>query len=88
MYYRIKLVKICNAAFESGDLIFTCTMLYPEHFDALRRTYGCGESIIRSLARCVKWKANGGKSGSAFLKTRGKTSRYAGATMSYHLTSR
>lgn len=27
--------------------------------------------MIESLARCVKWDANGGKSGSAFLKTRG-----------------
>jgi len=27
--------------------------------------------MIESLARCVKWDASGGKSGSAFLKTRG-----------------
>lgn len=30
--------------------------------------------MIESLARCVKWDASGGKSGSAFLKTRGKFS--------------
>lgn len=46
-------------------------MLYPEQFDALRRTYDCEKSMIESLARCIKWDASGGKSGSAFLKTRG-----------------
>jgi 1-phosphatidylinositol-3-phosphate 5-kinase len=46
-------------------------VLYPEQFDALRRTYDCDKSIIDSLARCVKWNASGGKSGSAFLKTLG-----------------
>ncbi|KAJ8514751.1 hypothetical protein ONZ45_g7730 [Pleurotus djamor] len=56
--------------FESGGLTISCTVLYPEQFDALRRTYDCERSMIESLARCVKWNANGGKSGSAFLKTR------------------
>ena len=60
-------------AFESGDLTITCTILYPEQFDALRRTYDCDKIMIESLARCIKWKASGGKSGSAFLKTRGKS---------------
>ncbi|KAF8841931.1 hypothetical protein BDN67DRAFT_1068119 [Paxillus ammoniavirescens] len=57
-------------SFESGGLTISCTILYPEQFDALRRTYDCEKSIIESLSRCVKWDANGGKSGSAFLKTR------------------
>ncbi|KAH8119967.1 hypothetical protein DFH11DRAFT_1557576 [Phellopilus nigrolimitatus] len=56
-------------SFESGGLTITCTILYPEQFDALRRTYDCEKSLIESLARCVKWNASGGKSGSAFLKT-------------------
>ncbi|CCM03779.1 uncharacterized protein FIBRA_05926 [Fibroporia radiculosa] len=55
--------------FESGGLTISCTVLYPEQFDALRRTYDCERSMIESLARCVKWDASGGKSGSAFLKT-------------------
>jgi 1-phosphatidylinositol-3-phosphate 5-kinase len=59
------------AAFESGGLTISCTVLFPEQFDALRRTYDCEKSMIESLARCVKWDAGGGKSGSAFLKTRG-----------------
>ena len=58
-------------AFESGGLTISCTVLYPEQFDALRRTYDCEKSMIESLARCFKWDASGGKSGSAFLKTRG-----------------
>ncbi|TDL28185.1 hypothetical protein BD410DRAFT_782156 [Rickenella mellea] len=57
-------------SFESGGLTITCTILYPEQFDALRRTYDCEKSLIESLARCVKWDATGGKSGSAFLKAR------------------
>ncbi|KIK70502.1 hypothetical protein GYMLUDRAFT_972544 [Collybiopsis luxurians FD-317 M1] len=56
--------------FESGGLTISCTVLYPEQFDALRRTYGCEKSMIESLARCIKWNASGGKSGSAFLKTK------------------
>lgn len=59
------------AAFESGGLTISCTVLYPEQFDALRRTYDCEKSMIESLARCVKWDSSGGKSGSAFLKTQG-----------------
>ncbi|OCH90065.1 hypothetical protein OBBRIDRAFT_731550 [Obba rivulosa] len=56
-------------SFESGGLTISCTVLYPEQFDALRRTYDCERSLIESLARCIKWDASGGKSGSAFLKT-------------------
>ena len=60
-----------SIAFESGGLTISCTVLFPEQFDALRRTYDCEKSLIESLARCVKWDASGGKSGSAFLKTLG-----------------
>ncbi|PIL31519.1 hypothetical protein GSI_06221 [Ganoderma sinense ZZ0214-1] len=56
-------------SFESGGLTISCTVLYPEQFDALRRTYDCERSMIESLSRCVKFDASGGKSGSAFLKT-------------------
>ncbi|EFI28703.1 1-phosphatidylinositol-3-phosphate 5-kinase [Coprinopsis cinerea okayama7 len=55
--------------FESGGLSISCTILYPEQFDALRRTYDCEKSMVESLARCINWNASGGKSGSAFLKT-------------------
>lgn len=66
-----KLTFSCSG-FESGGLTIICTILFPEQFDALRRTYDCDKTLIESLARCVKWKALGGKSGSAFLKTRGE----------------
>lgn len=55
---------------DSGSLTISCTVLYPEQFDALRRAYDCERSMIESLSRCVKWNASGGKSGSAFLKTK------------------
>jgi 1-phosphatidylinositol-3-phosphate 5-kinase len=60
-------------AFDSGGLTISCTILFPEQFDALRRTYDCEKSMVESLARCIKWDASGGKSGSGFLKTRGQS---------------
>lgn len=65
------IINLGRAAFESGGLTISCTVLFAEQFDALRRTYDCEKSMIESLARCVKWDASGGKSGSAFLKTLG-----------------
>ena len=62
---------LIHSAFESSGLTITCTILFPEQFDALRRTYDCEKGVIESLARCVKFNASGGKSGSAFLKTKG-----------------
>lgn len=56
--------------FESGGVQISCTVFHAEQFDALRRSCFCEQSMIESLARCVKWDASGGKSGSAFLKTR------------------
>ncbi|EXX79916.1 uncharacterized protein OCT59_021526 [Rhizophagus irregularis] len=49
---------------------FFCKIFCAEQFDNLRRSCGCGHTYIQSLARCVKWDSSGGKSGSAFLKTR------------------
>ncbi|KAG8691259.1 1-phosphatidylinositol-3-phosphate 5-kinase [Ceratobasidium sp. 423] len=57
-------------SYQSGDVTVTCKVLYAEQFQALRRSCGCDQTMIESLARCVKWDASGGKSGSAFLKTR------------------
>lgn len=68
---RQLLISFGFVAFESGGLTISCTVLYPEQFDALRRTYDCEKIMIESLCRCIKWNASGGKSGSAFLKTRG-----------------
>ncbi|CAE6470557.1 unnamed protein product [Rhizoctonia solani] len=57
-------------SYQSGDVTVTCKVLYAEQFQALRRSCDCDQIMIESLARCVKWDASGGKSGSAFLKTR------------------
>lgn len=64
-----------SLAFESSGITITCTVLYAEQFDTLRRGYDCDKSMIESLARCVKWDNSGGKSGSAFLKTKGPSGR-------------
>lgn len=47
-----------------------CKVFFAEQFDALRRNCGVDNLFEQSLARCVKWDASGGKSGSFFLKTR------------------
>ncbi|XP_065919768.1 1-phosphatidylinositol 3-phosphate 5-kinase-like isoform X3 [Dysidea avara] len=49
---------------------FSCKVYFAEEFRQLRELvfpYG-EERFIRSLARCVKWQAKGGKSGSSFCK--------------------
>ena len=53
--------------------VLHCSMrvYFADQFHALRQNCGCGDMFIESLARCVKWDALGGKSGSAFLKTKG-----------------
>lgn len=58
--------------FESAGVQISCTVFHAEQFDALRRSCHCEQSMIESLARCVKWDVSGGKSGSAFLKSRGE----------------
>lgn len=49
-----------------------CKVFYAEQFDAFRRACNCDENYLSSLSRCFKWDSSGGKSGSVFLKTRGK----------------
>ncbi|CEI86898.1 hypothetical protein RMCBS344292_01322 [Rhizopus microsporus] len=56
--------------FSQGSTKFFCKIFFSEQFDALRRNCGCDESYIMSLASCIKWDSSGGKSGSAFLKTK------------------
>lgn len=57
-------------AFLDGTTMLYCKIFYMEQFHALRKSSGCEYSYIQSLARCMKWDATGGKSGSSFLKTR------------------
>ncbi|KAF8305006.1 hypothetical protein DL93DRAFT_2144921 [Clavulina sp. PMI_390] len=56
--------------FESGGVTISCVVFCADQFDLLRKSCRCEHTVIESLARCVKWDASGGKSGSAFLKTR------------------
>lgn len=58
--------------FTDGTTKFFCKIYFVEQFDALRRNCGCEASYIASLANCAKWDSSGGKSGSVFLKTKGK----------------
>ncbi|KAJ9068984.1 Mitochondrial distribution and morphology protein 12 [Entomophthora muscae] len=53
-----------------GAIRVSCKVFFAHHFDALRRHCDQEALFVESLARCVKWSASGGKSGSIFLKTR------------------
>lgn len=56
--------------FDSGSSTIFCRIFFAEQFAALRSACQCEDSFVESLARCVPFDASGGKSGSAFLKTR------------------
>ncbi|KTW31610.1 hypothetical protein T552_00248 [Pneumocystis carinii B80] len=56
--------------FQEGSTQLFCKVFYAEQFDAFRRACKCDEDYLSSLSRCFKWDSSGGKSGSAFLKTR------------------
>ncbi|CAG8501415.1 14331_t:CDS:10 [Gigaspora rosea] len=56
--------------FTGGSTNFVCKIYCADQFDSLRRKCGCESTYIQSLSRCIKWDSSGGKSGSAFLKTR------------------
>lgn len=56
--------------FTTDNFQFKCVIYLTEQFDALRAICRCDKDLLRSLSRCVKWDAVGGKSGSGFLKTR------------------
>ncbi|KAH6569672.1 hypothetical protein BASA60_008142 [Batrachochytrium salamandrivorans] len=56
--------------FWDGPTRMHCKVFFAEQFDALRRNCGADEQYVQSLARCIKWDASGGRSGSTFLKTR------------------
>ncbi|WFD29956.1 1-phosphatidylinositol-3-phosphate 5-kinase [Malassezia sp. CBS 17886] len=56
--------------FDTGSVKLWCKIFFAEQFDALRHVHACGDTFVQSLARCVKWDSQGGKSRSGFLKTR------------------
>lgn len=57
--------------FENGGSTIFCRIFFAERFAALRAACECEDSFVESLSRCVQFDASGGKSGSAFLKTKG-----------------
>ncbi|XP_072990139.1 1-phosphatidylinositol-3-phosphate 5-kinase FAB1B-like [Typha latifolia] len=53
-----------------GKVKYTVTCYYAKHFDTLRRTCCPSEvDFVRSLSRCKKWGAQGGKSNVFFAKS-------------------
>jgi 1-phosphatidylinositol-3-phosphate 5-kinase len=56
--------------FEAGSSTISCRIFFAEQFAALRQACQCEDIFVESLARCAKFDASGGKSGSAFLKTK------------------
>ncbi|CAJ0854781.1 8398_t:CDS:10 [Entrophospora sp. SA101] len=64
------LISHMKCQLKDGSTQFFCKIFCAEQFDNLRRKCNCESTYIQSLARCVKWDSSGGKSGSAFLKTR------------------
>jgi 1-phosphatidylinositol-3-phosphate 5-kinase len=73
MLRLLKILPPClGSEFSDGGAKFYCKVFFAEQFDALRRNCECEKAYIQSLARCIKWDASGGKSGSLFLKTKGR----------------
>lgn len=62
--------------FETGSSTISCRIFFAEQFAALRQACQCEDIFVESLARCAKFDASGGKSGSAFLKTKGGLHRF------------
>lgn len=63
-------VSFTDESSSMGKVKYTVTCYYAKRFDALRRTCCPSEfDFIRSLSRCKKWGAQGGKSNVFFAKT-------------------
>lgn len=55
---------------DDGKVKYTVTCYFAKQFEALRRTCRASElDFVRSLSRCKKWGAQGGKSNVFFAKT-------------------
>ncbi|KAI8645607.1 hypothetical protein BD408DRAFT_67237 [Parasitella parasitica] len=63
-------------SFQGGSTSFSCKIYFAEQFHMLRKSCGCDDIFISSLARCTPWDTAGGKSGSIFLKTKGTPSLF------------
>lgn len=72
----IKQQNYIEVQFNDATTNFFCRIYFAAQFAALRENVlPCGEDgFTRSLSRTVQWAARGGKSGSAFCKSRGMKS--------------
>ncbi|KAL8120754.1 putative 1-phosphatidylinositol-3-phosphate 5-kinase FAB1C [Apium graveolens] len=53
-----------------GRVKFSVTCYFPKQFDVLRKKCGCSQiDLVRSLSRCKRWSAQGGKSNVYFAKS-------------------
>ncbi|XP_012274493.1 1-phosphatidylinositol 3-phosphate 5-kinase isoform X2 [Orussus abietinus] len=68
----VKQQNYIEVQFNDATTNFFCRVYFASQFAALRESVlPCGEDgFTRSLSRSVQWAARGGKSGSAFCKTR------------------
>ncbi|XP_020226394.1 1-phosphatidylinositol-3-phosphate 5-kinase FAB1B [Cajanus cajan] len=63
-------VSVTDDSFSLGKVKYTVTCYFAKRFEALRRTCCPSElDFVRSLSRCKKWGAQGGKSNVFFAKT-------------------
>lgn len=71
----IKQQNYIEVQFNDATTNFFCRIYFAAQFAALRESVlPCGEDgFTRCLSRSIQWAARGGKSGSAFCKTRGTT---------------
>ena len=53
-----------------GRVSFFCKVYFATQFDRMRQYFGVNDWFAETLAKCSKWDATGGKSGSSFLKTK------------------
>ncbi|KAI4492050.1 hypothetical protein M0802_010058 [Mischocyttarus mexicanus] len=69
---QVKQQNFIEVQFNDTTTNFYCRIYFPAQFSALRKNVlPCGEDgYTRSLSRTVQWTARGGKSGSAFCKSK------------------
>lgn len=76
---KLTFVKEQHVHDEEYHADFYCVIFYAKQFSALRQLIWTNEpesemneaSFLKSLSRCRKWRARGGKSRAKFLKTYG-----------------
>jgi len=68
--HKLKTDNHIKCQFIDGSTRIFCKIFYPEKFENLRKNCGVEKIYVQSLSHCINWTNEGGKSRSAFLKTR------------------